>query len=418
MTSIAEHSPIARSSQIDMRLAVSLIMLVGFGFVLLSRLWTHFPPDLSALYMAGHLYGTGQIDLIYASPPGFFVVSPPEWAHLLPALGLADQNVLAFVYPPIWAAIASPLSAFGHQVFFQTFAVVEIAALGGSVLIAWRLCRNFAIPLWAWILLSLALMATSLILFTAMTHLQPQIIVVFLILLAFERYDAGKSGTAGALLALAAVMKLSPAGLVLIFLLDRNWRALAVFSMICAAFALASVAIAGLDLHRDFLHSTALASEGVFVTTINYSFETLLHGAFGNVEFARHLYTVADTAYIPLFSKAVLAVAMIWMILRTSQLPETQRLVARLFLTSLLISLFGPLSWAHYFLPQVLLLPGLIGLLRPRLGVILCVCFAITTSWGMLLVLVKTVPGDFVVAAVNATTMVLLFICVTAKAKG
>ena len=418
MSSIADHSTLPKSGSIDMRLAVSLVMLFGFGFVLLSRMWVHFPPDLSALFMAGHLFGTGQHDLIYAAPPGFFVVPPPEWADILPTVDLANKNVLAFVYPPLWAAIVSPLSALGHQVFFHTFALLEIAAMGGSIFMAWKLCRPFAIALWAWVLLSLALMATSLIVFTAVTHLQPQIIVVFLILLAFERYGAGKSGTAGALLAFAAIMKLSPAGLILIFLFDRNWRALAVFTLVCAAFALASLAVIGIDLHRDFLHSTALASEGVFISTINYSFETLLHGLIGNIDFARHIYTVADTAYIPQISKAVLVVALLWMVQRTGRLPEAQRLMARLFLISLLISSFGPLSWSHYFLPQVFLLPGLIGLLRPGLGMILCTVFAITTSWAMLLVLVNTVPGDFVIAAVNATTMMLLFIAVTAKARG
>ena len=101
MSSIADHSPHSKGVSIDMRLAVSLIMLAGYGFVLLSQAWAHYPPDLSALYMAGHLYGTGQYDLIYAAPPGFFAQSPEAWLPLLPSLGLADVNVLAFVYPPL-----------------------------------------------------------------------------------------------------------------------------------------------------------------------------------------------------------------------------------------------------------------------------------------------------------------------------
>ena len=400
------------------RLVVAGTLLVGFAILILARTWTNFAPDLSALFMAGHLYATGQYDLIYAAPPGFFVVSPDEWSPLLPALGLAGQDVLAFVYPPLWAAIMAPFTHFGPQAFFQAFAVVELAMMVGSVLLAWRLCRAFAIPLWAWILLSMALMAPSLIIFTALTHLQPQIIVVFLIFLTFERYNAGHVATAGIILACAAMVKLAPAGLVLIFLLDRNWRALASFTAACAAFAIASFAIIGADLHLDFLASMAHASEGVFVSTINYSFEVLLHALLGQVDVNATTTTLADTANIPLISKMILLAAILWMVVRTNRLPHTHQLAARVFLTTLLISLFGPLSWSHYFLPQVFLLPALIGLLDRRYAILILLGFTIATSWAMLLFLKSLFPGDFANAALSAATMTALFCLVAAKVKG
>ena len=406
-----------RAAGLDARLVVALLLLAAFCAMALARVWSGFPADLSALFMAGHLYATGQADLIYAAPPGFFNASPAEWTPLLPALGLADQYPLPYVYPPLWAALFAPLSTLGAPAFFQVFAVVEIAMLAASVVLAWRLCRAFAIPLWAWILLSTVLMASSVITFTALIHLQPQIIVVFLILLAFERYSAGNHATAGAILAIAALLKLAPAALILIFILDRNWRALATFALTCAIFITLSLTFMGPDLHRDFLTSMAAASAGVFVTTVNFSFELVLHGLSGGMDLTAKDFTLPDNALFPAITKATLIISLLWVIFKTNALPETHRLPARLLLLTVLINLFGPLSWAHYYLPQLFLLPALIGLLPKPQGAILCAGVAIATSWAMLLIMNSQFSGDFPFAALGATTMFALFILVTARVR-
>ncbi|MCG6903330.1 MAG: DUF2029 domain-containing protein [Rhodobacter sp.] len=408
----------------DPRTLFAATAMAAFAYIALFLLWNTFPADLSALYMAGHLFQTGQYNLIYAAPDGFFGASPPEWQPLLPALGLAGQDVLPYVYPPLWAAVMAPLSALGPQGFFQAAALVELALLMASVWLAWRLCRSFAIPFWAWALTGTVLLGTSVISFTALMHLQPQIVVVFLTLLAFERYSTGQSRLAGTLLGLAAMLKLAPAGLVLIFLLDRNWRALGGFAVTCAVLGGLGLALTGVGLHLEFLSSMAAAGDGLFITSITYSADLLLHGLAAALDLVPPLDADARNFRVPdaglavaIAGKALLVAALIWTVAGTARLPDSHRLPARLLAFSLLINLFGPLGWVHYYLPQLLLLPALIGLLPRFGGAVLLALVGTLTSWPLLMLLRTEIHGDFAIAAMGTATMALLFIAVVRLAR-
>ena len=171
------------------RLACALLLMAALCTVMLNWKWDSFPPDLSALYMAGHFYGLGQFDLIYATPAIFFDGTPEAWLPHLEGLGLEREIPLPYVYPPIWAALAAPLTeVLTPTQFFQLIGTILIASIAGSVILAWKLAEKFALPLWSWVLISTAIIATSVIAFTAVMHLQVQIFVTFLTLLAFVFY--------------------------------------------------------------------------------------------------------------------------------------------------------------------------------------------------------------------------------------
>ena len=48
------------------------VVLGFYALVLILGHWSIWAQDLSAIYYAGHMYATGQFDLIYAAPDGFF----------------------------------------------------------------------------------------------------------------------------------------------------------------------------------------------------------------------------------------------------------------------------------------------------------------------------------------------------------
>ena len=197
------------------RTVVAAALLLVLCAWAVGFMWDRHPADLSALYLARHMVASGQADLVYAAPKGFFGAVPPDWGPALAALGLAGEEVLAYVYPPLWAVLLAPVTeALSPAAFFRAAAVLEMALLAASVLLAWRLARGWAMPLWGWLMLSAALLAGSAISFQAVTQLQPQIVVVFLVLLAFERDAEERPVQAGAVLALAAALKLAPAALV------------------------------------------------------------------------------------------------------------------------------------------------------------------------------------------------------------
>lgn len=374
-------------------LMLALFVLAHWCAYEITRAWTNFPPDLSALYAAGWLFGDGQTNLIYAAPPGFFGGMPPEWASLTEMMGMAGQEPLPYVYPPLWAALMAPLTgALSPEGFFRTMALVQLPMLPGCAVLAWRMLRPNRLPLWAWLGITAALLWTSLIVSSAVVQLQPQITVAFLTLLAFERYGAGRVAAAGALLALAAALKLAPAGLALIFLLDRNWRALGWFAGVGATLAGLSLILAGPALHFEFLARLSTVSGGVFLSTINFSADSLIYAAgvaSGLIEggpLSGHNLRITEVpAAVSLISKALLIAAIAVLYLRSATLPDGQRLPVRLVGLSLLLNIFGPLGWAHYFLPQLFFLPALLTLRAPIPGLAALVGLGAATSLPLFL---------------------------------
>lgn len=414
----------APSTGLHLKLIMAFSALLAWCVYHIWQTWSAFPPDLSALYMAGYVHSEGMYDLIYARPSGFFGGTPREWISLLPKLGLSGEYVLPYVYPPLWAGVLSPAAgALSPQEFFRAAALVQIPMMAGSVFLAWRLVQPVRMALWGWVAISTLLLTVSMVSYFAIEQLQPQILVTFVTLAAFERYVAGKSRIAGLLLAVAAALKLAPAALVVIFLLDRNWAAFRFFAITLFALVGISLILMGPQLHFDFVDSLGIVSGGVFITSVNYSVTALMHGIgielqqFQNwVDLSgRNIRLDATEPVVMILSKVLLALLVVATVWRTRALAPRPRLVARLFAISALISMFGPLSWVHYFLPQLFLLPALPGLIGTRAGATCIVLFGVLTSVPAYFALLGSYTSDLPVMAVGTCTMLVLAWMVTSK---
>lgn len=348
----------------------SVILLTLWTVVTIWQQWGHWAEDLSAVYIAAALWRSGQPDLIYAAPPGFFGGVAASWLPVMEAIGIGQESSFPYVYPPLWAALAAPLTGvLSVHGFFNALTLVQVPLLAGSVLLAARILKPVVMPLWLWTVLGLLVLNLSIQSHVALWHNQPTITVTFLTLLAFERLGAGRPITAGLTLALAAAIKLTPSAFVLIFLIDRQHRAIAAFVIAGAALAGLSLALAGWPMHQAFLDSLRQVSSSGLLVEINVSLRTALLalgsaiGIFEPVDFtAPHIYrnpplwlgpavTLAGLILIALFLRAL------------ATLPGPARRGIGLFALSILLSLFGPLGWQHYYLLPMLLLPGLAGLL-------------------------------------------------------
>lgn len=406
---------LAQSSH-NLLLAISVALMGLWCFAEIAGMWHAFPPDLSALYMAGYLFAEGRADLIYAAPEGFFGGMAQEWVPYRNALELRGESVLPYVYPPLWAAVLGQIAPLmSPQQFFQGAALILIPLLPVSAYLAWRIMPSNRLPLWAWFMVTAALLYTSLISKAAIVQLQPQIFVVFLMLLSFERYTSGKPGQAGAVLALAAALKLSPAGLALIFVLDRNWRALGWFVGIGAVLAAASFVFAGAALNFAFLERLSSVSNGVFISAINFSTEALLFamavefGLAPDVSLTGLNIRIDDIPFWigPLNTGLFMAFAVA--LIRATSPDNPYRLVLRFFGLSLLLNIFGPIGWAHYFLPQLLLLPALASILGLWLGLGWLAMFAAATSLWLFTVSYVQIGSSlpFVVWGVGILVLIL-----------
>ncbi|MGB3316272.1 MAG: glycosyltransferase family 87 protein [Albidovulum sp.] len=349
---------------------ISILMLALWTLVTVWQQWGHWAEDLSAVYIAASLWQSGQTDLIYAAPPGFFGGVAASWLPVMDQLGIGQETSFPYVYPPLWAAFIGPLTGpLSIHGFFNLMTLLQVPMLAGSVLLTARILKSAAMPLWLWTTLALMILNLSIQSHVALWHNQPTISVTFLTLLAFERLNADRPVAAGIALALAAAIKLTPAAFVLIFLIDRQHRATAAFMIAGAALAGLSIALTGWPLHQAFLDSVRQVSDSALLTEINITLRTAIL-ALGS---ATHAFAPIDMTVPHIYRSppgwlgptvALAGLVLLALILRAlSPLTGPTRRGIGLFVASVILSLFGPLGWQHYYLLPMLLLPGLVGLL-------------------------------------------------------
>ena len=172
--------------------------------------------------------------------------------------------------------LAPVAAALEPQTFFDVTLTVQLVALMAAVPLAWRIAGAHSPPLWVWSALSAFLLTATHIPFFAMLLDQPHIMVTVLMVFAFERYKSGAFAAAGAVLGLAAALKVTPILLAVIFLFDGNWRALWWTFGVSGGIAILSLAVAGPALHMALIEQLARLTDNVLVTNINYGIEPVL----------------------------------------------------------------------------------------------------------------------------------------------
>lgn len=350
-----------------------LSVIIAIAAIFLWLVWQLFAGrwalDLSAVYFAALSFGNGDYDQIYQARPFFFgETASDNWDAIATQLGYPGERAAPFIYAPIWAAIFAPIAVRTDPIAFYNGVLVFHACLClVSVWLAYRIVRPRRISLIGWWLSSFAIILLTSPFALAFFLNQPQITVTFLILLSFERYRSGALIAAGIALGLAASIKIMPAALAVIFLMDRRWTAAAVAMATGCAVLVASVAIAGVDLHRGFIEQLRHASSFVLVVPINFSVQGLLSG-FSNLHGENVMAVDGDTKldiyqalpWVGFMCKLALSgtIGVLWW--KTRGAVAEMAVLGRLMALWCAIILFGPIAWSHYLIGPLLLLPGLL----------------------------------------------------------
>ncbi len=348
--------------------ALSLIILATWAAYTLSRVWGHWPPDLSALYFAARFFAEGAWAEVYASPTGFFGEDHPQsWLDELAALGHTGEQSFPYIYPPLWAALFAPLAqSLSPTAFFNGAYIWHIALLALAPVLSFRIMRP-AIGFLPFALIAAALLATSVITAHGLFQNQPQITVAVLTLLAFERLTSGHPVAAGIALGLAAAIKLTPVLFLVVLIAERQWRATAVTLGTLALLAAASLALAGPDLHVIYLEKLGIVADQLVIWGMNISLRSALF-LLTEISAGRAVPVSPDTAlrlaappWLDPITTLVLFAGGALMLLATASQEPDQRLRNRLAAWSLLLTVSAPLAWAHHYTLTLLLLPGLVG---------------------------------------------------------
>ena len=398
-------------------LSIAVIVLSYWSYLMVSAMWGTWSIDMSAVYMAGHFAHYSDPTLMYAAPDDLFShVRLPEFDVFLSLYGHQEKPQTAFVYPPIWAFVASALANRVDPVtFFDMTRIVMTVSFAASVLVTWRLMAVRHMSATAFALLACVLGFLVVPVKFAIFLNQPHLVVILLILLAFERYIAGWKVTAGVLLGLAAAVKVTPIALALIFVADRNWRALGACVITSAAFLIASFAIGGVDLHLVFLERVAQVDALVPMHGFNMTFETVMHDFFVPLHLLDPDIPIAtNTAWVALASKLLLALSLAASLWITRGYDWSDRVRLRLFYLYIATIFFGPLAWMHYYVLPLLMIPAFSGIWRHPSALITAVFLAVGFSSPLMMGLFtygQSMGGPDIFHAQHTALFPLVFFC-------
>ncbi|WP_177213206.1 glycosyltransferase family 87 protein [Celeribacter neptunius] len=336
--------------------------------------WNAWSPDFSAYYFAGHFYGLEQFDQIYAGPPTVIGPDmPAAWAAAVDATASAGAQTYPFIYPPWVAASAAPIAAhLSPQAAMNAMLLLNTGLILASAVLAWRIAGRRRICLSFWMIASCALLALNAIPIFAVYLGQLQIFIFFLCLLAFDRYKSGKDVSAALLLALAACLKITPAAFAILFLWNRNWRALLAFMLASLGGLALSIHLLGWPLHATFFERLRTLNGLLVMSDAGVPLEAFLYQIADLVRGTAPIYDDIDELvswrplWIDLVTKTsfILGLALIWW--RMRHLPRHRRIGAQILPLSILVPLATPLAWVHYFLlPCYLMVATLIRGPRP-----------------------------------------------------
>jgi len=137
----------------------------------------------------------------------------PGKAKLHPNMPFTVMLLTPFAYLPVWAMALS-------------FNVLKLLVLGATILMAARIAGDGGRRIADWVVM-LALLWSLLLIVGDIQHGNTNVFVLGAIVLHLWLYRRGRDLAAGASLALAICLKMTPALFVLYWLYQRNWRLLA-----------------------------------------------------------------------------------------------------------------------------------------------------------------------------------------------
>ena len=399
----------SRSAQVALMLALLAI------FVSLTLFWGRVAPDLTATWLAGYFFASGDLGAIYPPPAQVFSTeTPPGWAEAARGIGY-DAEIFPYIYPPLWAALTAPLTGLMSLSAFNNIAlVVHHLALVGTIWLAWRTAaRDMSVALY--IGLGLVILATGPFAPLALFQNQPQILVGFLTVLAIERARAGAGFTAGAALGLAVALKIAPILILPALLAAGSARRTALgFGAVGGGLGLISLALAGWPLHREYLGWISTISGTAVLTPVAYTFDALI----AQIWALDAMEPVAPFPGAPdHLVQWVLAKGIAWRAASALALGTVALMAARairrgsgvLIWPALLIlaGLASPVAWSFHYLAPLAFLPALAARLGQARGTILALALALPGTYLILPLARDSAVLPFADQALGVATLTL-----------
>lgn len=343
--------------------ALVLLLLVAFtvlGYLRFTRNIDDTGDDLASSYVACRLIATHDAPHhLYAHDPvDFSAVGPDDEWQTAADDGRYNSWLHPYVQTPLWAwslqPLCKPLRFASFDRLFTALTLLSFAAIVALVAGLWAPALRSPLAI---ALILLALWFSTPFQY-AMTLTQTHVLYLLLTLAALMLAERSRPLAAGTVLAVAAAVKLTPAILLVYWLVTRRWRAAASFVLVSIFLLLAAPLTAGTSLFHDYLATIHRVGNTLLVAQNNQSLAAFVMGGFyPRLEIERvHSFPLPPVLGL-LGSLLTLACAVLGGLLDRRSPKGLAPLGA--LLTLVAATLFTPIAWTHYF---IVLLPPLMVL--------------------------------------------------------
>ena len=383
--------------------------------------------DLSSYYTAGHLVRTGQAGELYATGSGDTILGDATsgpWRVAGDHLGIKRQHY--YIYPPFFAVLAVPMSLMTFPQARLVWLAMDLILLGLFVRLYLNWRRADGIPMSS---LELALVAVTLgleflPLIWALAIGQTSLIILALIVAAILCAKTEREPAAGVLLGLATAIKLTPALLLLYFLL-RGRRRLALWGgAVAAACTAIGAIVAGTSTTIRFFTEVASGLSGGTAYFLNQSLAGFFERLIGSGDVRQVVVATGSAAGTLATVVSICLIAFTYHCLRRRPgRPEGLALDLEVSAVMLLTLIVSPISWTHHYLIITIPLYTIVAaaIRQPRSSPIL----AVLTGIAFLLIARKPHHELFAeglsrpaLSAALYGALILWGICLTLHARG
>ncbi len=330
------------------------LVLVLFVLVLL-KIDSSSGTDLTASFVSCRLVLAGDTSHLYShDPTSFNLVSDPIWWKVAKAGGCGPHTLLTpFVQTPLWPYFLQPVCGWMRfSSFNELFKVVLAVCFAALIWITGRYwTTRFFKP--SWVLFTAILWVRADPLREAMELTQTHVIFVLLSVLAILFSRSNRPIWAGALMAIAAAVKITPGAFLVYWLLTRQRKAALSFVLASVALFLSTVLLAGRPVTIDYLHSMERLSNILLLARSNQSVAAWWAGLVSPpsqpLTFqAFHLPRALQYTCSSLIVLSAVAGARLDRRLEAYADSSTPPLGA--IFTLLGATVFAPIAWSHYYL--------------------------------------------------------------------
>jgi hypothetical protein len=176
----------------------------------------------------------------------------PDYIKAASNLFQGEHLHARYLYPPLWATLLKPLVPLGGRAIFEICWLLNALSLFAFFFLLHATLKRYGFSSRLAALVTAAFLLVNVPVIRTLCYVQINIHVMNLILLSLLLYPRSIVFSALAM-SLAVHLKVSPAVLVLAFLVRKDWRWLAWFAAFTLGVAALTVAAGGVGPYRDFL---------------------------------------------------------------------------------------------------------------------------------------------------------------------